>query len=98
MPWSAKAQALLIEQYAPVGIAAESMHGQAVESLQQAARRGLPVEELLGRTAARGSMAAAYVAAYRHYCWPVATVDDLKLAEEARGQMSDVRRRKPESG
>jgi protein phosphatase len=80
MPWSAKAQALLIEQYAPVGIAAESMLSQAMESLQQAARRGLPVEELLGRTAARRSMAAAYVAAYRHYCWPVASVDDLKLA------------------
>ena len=42
MPWSAKAQALLIEQYAPVGIAAESMLSQAMESLQQAARRCRP--------------------------------------------------------
>lgn len=80
MPWSAKAQALLQEQYAPVGVAAETMLGRSVELLRQTSGRGLSVDGLLARTAQRKSMADAYVAAYRHYCWPVSSVDDLKLA------------------
>lgn len=80
MPWSAKAQALLQEQYAPVGVAAAAMLGQSVELLQQAAARGLAIDGLLEHTRQRRAMATAYVTAYRHYCWPVASVDDLKLA------------------
>jgi len=80
MPWSAKAQTLLQEQYAPVGVAAETMLGRAAELLQQTSGRGLSIDGLLARTAQRKAMADAYVAAYRHYCWPVSSVDDLKLA------------------
>jgi len=80
MPWSAKAQALLQEQYAPVGVSAETMLGRSVELLRQAGTRGLAIDGLLARTSQREAMAHAYVAAYRHYCWPVAFVDDLKLA------------------
>jgi len=80
MPWSAKAQALLKEQYAPVGASAEAMLGDAVAMLNQAEARGLAVEDLLIRTGARRAMTADYVAAYRRYCWPVNSVDDLKLA------------------
>ncbi len=80
MPWSAKAQALLQEQYAPVGVAATTMLSRSTELLQQANGRGLSVEGLLGRTTQRQEMADAYVAAYRQYCWPVSSVDDLKLA------------------
>lgn len=80
MPWSAKAQALLQEQYAPVGTAAATMLGRAVELLQMAARRGLQVDGLSRHTSMRRSMAAAYVAAYQNYCWPVNSVDDLRLA------------------
>lgn len=80
MPWSAKAQALVKEQYAPVGAAAAAMLGDAVELLKAASGRGLDVAELLTRTDARCAMAADYVAAYRRYCWPVNSVDDLKLA------------------
>ncbi len=80
MPWSAKAQALLKEQYAPVGASAGAMLGDAVELLKQAEARGLPVSDLLIRTGARRSMASDYVASYRRYCWPVNSVDDLKLA------------------
>jgi protein phosphatase len=29
---------------------------------------------------ARGANAEAYVAAYRRYCWPVKSVEDLRLA------------------
>jgi protein phosphatase len=80
MPWSAKAQALLKEQYAPVGASAEAMLGDAVALLNQAEARGLAVEDLLIRTGARRAMTADYVAAYRRYCWPVNSVDDLELA------------------
>lgn len=80
MPWSAKAQALLKEQYAPVGASAEAMLGDAVALLNQAEARGLAVEDLLVCIGARRAMTADYVAAYRRYCWPVNSVDDLKLA------------------
>jgi protein phosphatase len=35
---------------------------------------------LLRRSAERAEGAAGFVAAYRRYCWPVASVDDLRLA------------------
>jgi len=80
MPWSAKAQALLKEQYAPVGASAGAMLGDAVDLLKQAQSRGLEVSDLLARTDARRAMASDYVASYRRYCWPVNSVNDLKLA------------------
>lgn len=80
MPWSAKAQALLLQQYAPVGLAAEMGLGAAVEALSAAAARGAPVDSLLARVSARAGMAHAYRDAYRRYCWPVGGIDDLKLA------------------
>lgn len=80
MPWSAKAQGLLKEQYAPVGASAGAMLGDAVGLLKQAEGRGLDVGDLLLLTGARREMASGYVAAYRRYCWPVNSVDDLKLA------------------
>lgn len=80
MPWSAKAQELLKQQYAPVGAAATAMLGDAVELLNQTKARGLPVEDLLIRTGARQAMVGDYVEAYRRYCWPVNSVNDLKLA------------------
>ena len=80
MPWSAKAQALLKEQYAPVGAAAGAMLGEAVALVCQAEAHGLDMADLKVRTMARQGMVSTYVAAYRRYCWPVNSVDDLKLA------------------
>lgn len=48
--------------------------------LMESEERGLPLEDLLMRTGARRSMVSDYIAAYRRYCWPVNSVDDLKLA------------------
>jgi protein phosphatase len=48
--------------------------------LEQAAVRGLEVGDLLVAQRERGSLAERYVDAYRHYCWPVTSLDDLKLA------------------
>ena len=80
MPWSAKAQGLLREQYAPVGAAARVGLSAAVGALEQAAGRGLHVGELLASFGERSRLAAEYVAAYRRYCWPAPTVADLQLA------------------
>jgi protein phosphatase len=85
MPWSAKAQELLRSQYAAVGAAGSASLPRAVALLEQAAGRLdggereklLPVRDLYrGREQDIGR----FVAAYRRYCWPVASLDDLKLA------------------
>jgi protein phosphatase len=80
MPWSAKAQELLKQQYAAVGASACATLEAEVIALNQTAARGLDVSELSARTMARRQMVGDYVEAYRHYCWPVKSVDDLKLA------------------
>src|SRR5207248_8297888 len=80
MPWSAKAQSLLLQQYAPVGAASRAALGEAREALALAAGRGQEVAELQAQIDGRLAMAHQYVAAYRRYCWEVASVRDLKLA------------------
>jgi predicted kinase/diadenosine tetraphosphatase ApaH/serine/threonine PP2A family protein phosphatase/8-oxo-dGTP pyrophosphatase MutT (NUDIX family) len=78
MPWSQKAQELLRRQYAPVGVAAQTSTAAAVALLGRTSVEGL--EGLLGRMADRQRMANDYVAAYARYCWPVESVEDLRLA------------------
>ncbi|PZO44552.1 MAG: polynucleotide kinase-phosphatase [Pseudanabaena frigida] len=80
MPWSVKAQALLRQQYASVGVAANQSLSQAIASLQQATERGLDVSSLLDQYQQRHQLAGQYVAAYRRYCWNVDSIEDLKLA------------------
>lgn len=80
MPWSAKAQELLKQQYAAVGASARATLAAEVAALEQAAASGLDVSELLAHTTARRQMIGDYVEAYRRYCWPVNSVNDLKLA------------------
>ncbi|HET7234148.1 MAG TPA: polynucleotide kinase-phosphatase [Longimicrobium sp.] len=80
MPWSAKAQELVREQYASVGAAACGALGMAVGALRQAAERGAPVGELLDRYSDRQRLVQAYTEAYRRYCWPVESLGDLRLA------------------
>ncbi|MEO9028981.1 MAG: polynucleotide kinase-phosphatase, partial [Ktedonobacteraceae bacterium] len=80
MPWSVKAQDLLLKQYAAVGAAARSALGNVVAVLERAQERGLDIGELMERYRPREGMAQQYVEAYRHYCWPVNSLNDLKLA------------------
>jgi len=81
LPWSAKAQELIKNQYAAVAAAANAALPEAAAVLSQAAARGLDgVEALLARTAARQSAAQHYAEAYRRYCWPVESLADLRLA------------------
>ncbi len=80
LPWSAKAEELLRSQYASVGAAATAALAAETGALAQAAERGVDVGDLLARSTERGRLAGLFAAAYRHYCWPVSSVDDLQLA------------------
>jgi protein phosphatase len=80
MPWSAKAQELLRQQYAAVGAAAQASLSETVASLEHLASKSDDALVLLERCKQRLSAANLYVGAYRHYCWPVQSVSDLKLA------------------
>jgi protein phosphatase len=77
MPWSAKAQQLLREQYASVGSAGRAALGAAVAALDGAGAR---TEALGAIFRTRLDDVALYIEAYRRYCWPVEGVGDLKLA------------------
>jgi protein phosphatase len=80
MPWSAKAQELLRQQYAAVGAAAHASLTETVESLERLASKEGDVLSLIGRYKQRLEAANRYVDSYRRYCWQVKSVSDLKLA------------------
>ena len=80
MPWSAKAQELLRQQYAAVGAAAQASLTDAVAVLEELAAGNPDAMSLLNRYRQRLEAANLYVEAYRRYCWPVHSVRDLKLA------------------
>ena len=92
MPWSAKAQDLLKNQYAAVGAATKQSLPAVIKALKQANQRLLKldpsetseanakIELLLQRFNVTQSNASKFVDAYRQYCWKVNSLDDLKLA------------------
>lgn len=80
MPWSAKAQGLLREQYAPVGVASRLALNDAVSLLQQASDRNVEISNQLNHYQQRAEMAHQYITTYRRYCWSVTDISDLKLA------------------
>ncbi len=80
MPWSAKSQRQLREQYAPVGVASRLALGDAVTLLEKTERRGVDVTPQLTNYQQKAEMAEKYVTAYRRHCWPVKTISDYKLA------------------
>lgn len=80
MPWSAKAQELVRDQYAAVGAAATAALPQVVAALEQAQNLGADMLSMIERFQAKKEDAIRYVAAYRRYCWPVSGLVDLRLA------------------
>jgi protein phosphatase len=80
LPWSAKAGELLRGQYASVGAAATATLAAEVAVLDAASARGVDAGGLLARHRQRHAMATGFVDAYRRYCWPVDSIDDLRLA------------------
>jgi protein phosphatase len=96
MPWSAKAQALLRSQYAAVGSSATAALDETIVALEQVVKRRdiendftVPknsssqtanIVKVLEWYRQRSGMVKDYQDAYRHYCWPVESILDLKLA------------------
>ena len=80
MPWSAKAMELVRQQYASVGAAARVGLGETVRALERAAARGVEVGALLERHQSRLMLAERFAVAYRHYCWPVESLRDIRIA------------------
>jgi protein phosphatase len=80
MPWSAKAEDLLRNQYAAVGAASRTALPAAVDALATATQRGLDVDDLMARTRSRQNNAEAFTDAYRRYCWPTNGLNGVRLA------------------
>jgi protein phosphatase len=80
LPWNAKAQGLLREQYAPVAAAGDVALAMAVAAAERALARGMPVAPLLERLRQRHEDIARYAAAYRAYCWPVDGLEGVRVA------------------
>ena len=79
MPWSAKAQELLRQQYAPTGAAGRVALSAAIGALGQASRSA-EIAALLEQHQLRQKAVDSYVESYRRYCWAVNSLADLKLA------------------
>lgn len=80
MPWSAKAQSLLKDQYASVGAAAGAALPEVNKALQSALARGIDLGPVLEKFQQKEATISKYVQAYQNYCWPVHSLDDYKLA------------------
>ena len=80
LPWSAKAAALIQRLHAATGAAGTAALDAARSLMADATRRGADVEALAMRTADRAGHVAAYIDAYRQYCWDVDGTDGIEIA------------------
>jgi polynucleotide kinase-phosphatase len=80
LPWSAKAEPLVRDQYASVAAAAGAALPAARSVLAAAEGRGLDVTALRDRLAGRAESIARYTSVYRRYCWPTDGLNGLRLA------------------
>jgi protein phosphatase len=94
MPWSAKAQKLLEEQYAPVGRAGRSGLELAADAIEKAIQtlgdksvdvvaqssQKADLTVLREQYQARRGALSLYTDAYRRYCWDVNNLDDYRIA------------------
>ena len=80
MPWSLKAQELLREQYAAVGVASRTSLAASESLLRQTVDRGIDAADALARIEERLSLARLYSDSYARYCWPVNSLSDVQFA------------------
>lgn len=80
MPWSAKAQDLIRQQYAATWAAADAGLRASLAALSKAAERDASLAAIRDATALRLSRVDAYGASYRRYCWPVQSTEDYRVA------------------
>ena len=81
MPWSAKAQSLLKDQYASVGSSAKNSLTAVKETLRRAKERGIDgIAPIFDKFSYKNKAVSKFIDAYRNYCWEVVSVEDYKLA------------------
>jgi protein phosphatase len=94
MPWSAKAQKLLEDHYAPAARAGRSALAKATDAIKSAVTalgskqpepasqigENLDLRELLEKFTKRREALSSYTDAYRRYCWDVKGLDDYQIA------------------
>ena len=80
LPWTAKAEQLVIDQFAAVGAAARLGLGAAVSALRSASADGRDVDALLDDFRGRLDDAHAFTEAYGRYVWPVSGIADIRIA------------------
>jgi len=80
MPWSAKAQALIEQQYGPVGAAARAGLELTEAAMIKAAARGIDLGDLPAGLADKRLRADRFAAAVRQYCWPTQGLAGVKIA------------------
>jgi protein phosphatase len=80
MPWSAKAQDLLRNQYAAVGASASHALRATLASASEARPPEGDLSPLVNSLRERSELVEKYIASYRRYCWPTEGLSGLKLA------------------
>jgi protein phosphatase len=81
LPWNAKAQALLKEQYAPVASAGRAALVAELAVAEAGAGRDLAgADALVAALRSRLADIEAYATAYARYCWEVNGLQDLRVA------------------
>jgi protein phosphatase len=80
MPWSAKADSLIENQYGPVAASSRAGFAAAAEAFARASDRGLEIATIRDHFADRAQRAALYGKAWAPYVWPVSGVGDLRVA------------------
>lgn len=80
MPWSAKANSLIENQYAPVATSSAAGFAAAIDALTRAGARTNEIAALRERFAERARRAGLYGKAWAPYVWPVSGIEDLKVA------------------
>lgn len=83
MPWSDKARGLISRHYAPVGrVGKDNLHLStfALKTYAEAHEDNEAVKGLVEKFSHREDNLDKYIESYRNYCWPVNSVDDIKIA------------------
>jgi protein phosphatase len=81
MPWSAKAQELIKEQYAAVGTSAKNSLSEVEKTLIKTNQRKIEgIDQLLEKYSVKRNAVNKFINSYRNYCWEVKNIDDFKLA------------------
>jgi protein phosphatase len=80
MPWSAKAQDLVRQQYAAVGAAASMALRESVAVLESGPAELEGLATIRAAFEPRLGLVDRYISAYRQYCWPTEGLRGLKLA------------------